>query len=587
MNSIELILISVSAVLLGAALTVAARKVALRVGLVAIPRTDRWHKKPVALLGGAAIYAAFVLSFLVFGPDLPRAYVLVAAGTLMFVTGLFDDARHIRPYTKLVIQFIAAAVLVYFGFHLPWVDYAWVNDVLTIFWLVGITNAINLLDNMDGLAGGVSVIACAFLAVTLLLNGQAAEAVLPIMLGSTVLGFLFFNFQPASIFMGDSGSMFLGFMLSGMALLSDTGRFSNLTSVLLTPVLILMIPIFDTCIVTFTRKLSGRPISQGGRDHTSHRLVALGVTERRAVVSLYVFAGVSGLLALSLRWVETAVVIALVPSFALLVLVLGLYLGKVRVYEDGEQFRGVAIVNAVADFKYKRRILEVLIDVALIALAYYGAYLLRWDGQPPGGQLEIFLRTLPILIIIEILSLLVGGVYKGLWRYVGVDDLVIILRSVLAGAALSCAAVFLLYEFQGPSATVFLLNLLLLVVLVSASRLSFRLARAVLLDRTANHPDAKPVLIYGAGDGSELLIREILTNPSHQFAPVGFIDDDERKAGKVFHGYRIFASHELPELIRAYKISDVIVPNLNVAGGKLDMLRGLGLCLRRMSVRIE
>ena len=179
-------------------------------------------------------------------------------------------------------------------------------------------------------------------------------------LGSAVLGFLVFNFNPASIFMGDSGSMFLGFMLSGTALLSETGRFRGLTSVLLTPVLILLIPIFDTCVVTITRKLSGRPISQGGRDHTSHRLVALGMSERRAVLMLYAFAAVSGMLALMVRLLETSIAIAVVPAFALLALFLGLYLGQLRIYEDGEPPQGLRIINAFADFTYKRRIFEVL-----------------------------------------------------------------------------------------------------------------------------------------------------------------------------------------------------------------------------------
>src|ERR1044072_5281936 len=150
---------------------------------------------------------------------------------------------------------------------------------------------------MDGLAGGVSFISCLFLTITFLLNGQMTEAMLPALVGGAVLGFLAFSFSPASIFMGDCGSMFLGFMLSGTALLSNTGRFRSVTSVLLTPVLILLIPIFDTCMVTVTRKLSGRPVSQGGRDHTSHRLVALGMTQRPAVIMVYFLAVLSGGLA--------------------------------------------------------------------------------------------------------------------------------------------------------------------------------------------------------------------------------------------------------------------------------------------------
>jgi UDP-GlcNAc:undecaprenyl-phosphate GlcNAc-1-phosphate transferase len=392
-----------------------------------------------------------------------------------------------------------------------------------------------------------------------------------------------FNFNPASIFMGDSGSMFLGFMLAGTSLLADTARFRSLTSVLLTPVLILMIPIFDTCFVTVSRRFSGRPISQGGRDHTSHRLVALGISERRAVSMLYLFAAVSGVLALAVRWLETTVVLALVPLFAILVLFLGLYLGKVRVYEQGQQPEGIRIINAIADFSYKRRVLEVLLDGALIALAYYAAFLLRWDGRLPEEQLQIFLKTLPLVIIIQMAFFLLGGVYRGLWRYVGVNDLLIIARAVVAGATVSTIVIFVMYWFRGPSRAVVLLDLLVLLVFVSISRVSFLILKSLIVGRGNTDPNAKPVLIYGAGDGGELLIREILNNPDHRYAPVGFIDDDGRKAGKKIHGYRIFDSNDLPKLIRAYGVSEVLISSFKVPEARLDSLRSMGVCLKKMS----
>jgi len=568
-------------------LTLIARAASPRVGFVAAPRQDRWHQKPTAMLGGAAIYVAFVIGYLTFAPKLAGAYAILAAGTLLFLTGLVDDIVHIKPYAKLVLQMIASATIVFFGLHLPWVDYQWINDVLTIFWLVGITNAINLLDNMDGLAGGVSLISSVFLAITFLLNGQSSAAILPALLGGAVLGFLVFNFNPASIFMGDSGSMFLGFVLAGTALLADTARFRSLTSVLLTPVLILMIPIFDTCFVTLARKLSGRPISRGGRDHTSHRLVALGISERRAVMMLYLFATCSGVLALAVRWLETTVVLALIPLFSLLVLFLGLYLGKVRVYEEGAQPEGLRIINVIADFSYKRRVFEVLLDVALVALAYYGAFVLRWDGNLPNEQLQIFLRTLPLVIIVQMAFFLFGGVYRGLWRYVGINDLLVIARAVVAGATVSTIVVFLMYWFRGPSRAVSLLYMLLLLVFVSVSRASFRMLKALIVGRANVDPDAKPVLIYGAGDGGELLIREILNNPEHRYAPVGFVDDDDRKAGKLIHGYRIFDSNDLPGLIRTYGISEVLISSFKVPDAKLDILRRMGVGFKKMSIRIE
>src|SRR5689334_5476801 len=521
-------------------LTWLARRTAYRLGFVAAPRKDRWHQKPTALMGGVGIYAAFAIGYAIFLPDVRASLPVLAGGTLLFVTGLVDDGYQIKPYAKLDLQLIAAAIVVYSGLHLPWVNYEWVNDFLTIFWLVGITNAINLLDNMDGLAAGIAVISCAFLVLTFLSNGQPADAVLPALLGGAALGFLVFNFGSATIFMGDCGSMFLGFMLSGTALLSNTGRFRSVTSVLLTPVLILLIPIFDTCMVTVTRKLSGRPVSQGGRDHTSHRLVALGVSERRAVLMLYAFAAVSGGLALLVRWLETAVVLALVPAFALIVLGLGLYLGKVRITADAESVAGPRLLVRFAESPYKRRVVEVLLDVTLIALSYYAAYVLRWDGHLPDEQLAIFIKTLPLIIIVQTVSLLAGGVYRGLWHYFGVADLLVSARAVAGGGLLSAAVVFLMYDFRGPSRAVFLLDVLLLVVLLSASRLLFRLFRQSLVGSIAARPDARPVLIYGAGAGGELLMRELLNNAQYAYSPVGFIDDDAAKAGRLLHGVRIF-----------------------------------------------
>jgi UDP-GlcNAc:undecaprenyl-phosphate GlcNAc-1-phosphate transferase len=317
--------------LLALGLTPALGAVARRTGLVAAPRADRWHRRPTALLGGVAIYLAFLAAFLFHHPALGRAYPVVVASTFLFLVGLLDDVVRIRPAAKLAAQVAAALVVVASGLRLPWTASVVVNDAITVFWLVGITNALNLLDNMDGLAAGIAGIASAFLAVTFVLNGQHEVAPLPLLLGGAAIGFLVFNRKPATIFMGDSGSMFLGSSLGGIALLSEYGRTRNLTSVLLTPVLIMAIPILDTCLVTVTRRLAGRPVSQGGRDHTSHRLVARGLTEHGAVGLLYLIAALSGSFALLARWLEEDVLLALLPVPVLAVLAFAVWVGRARV----------------------------------------------------------------------------------------------------------------------------------------------------------------------------------------------------------------------------------------------------------------
>jgi UDP-GlcNAc:undecaprenyl-phosphate/decaprenyl-phosphate GlcNAc-1-phosphate transferase len=561
---------------------------ALRLGMVATPRKDRWHSRPTAQMGGIAIYLSFVIGCLVFTRDLSRAYPILIAATLLFGAGVVDDIRQLKPYHKLVMQMVAASVVVFSGFHLPWTGWAAANDLFTIFWLVGITNAVNLLDNMDGLAGGISLIACVFLAITFISSGQTAEAALPLILAGAIAGFLRFNFNPASIFMGDCGAMFLGFALSGIALLSDFGRMRNLYAVLATPVLIMAIPIFDTLLVTVTRKLSGRPVSQGGRDHTSHRLVALGMSERRAVLMLYLFAAVSGAMALAVRQLGIKVTVAVIAGFALSVLFIGLFVGKVRVYEEGQaEAANGTLVDVLANFSHRRRVFEILLDSCLVALAYYVAYLLRFDGDLPGEQMAIFLRTLPMLVAIQIFSFLVGGVYKGIWRYAGIDELVRIAISVGAGSVASGMAVLLFYKFFGPSRAVFILNGVMLLLFVGASRISFRLIAALVAGQRQPAPGSKPVLIYGAGDGGEMLIRELLNNPIYLYQPVGFIDDDARKTGKLLRGYQIFSSDDLPGLINSHGVSEVLVSSLKVPESKLDDLRNMGVGLKRLRIDLD
>jgi UDP-GlcNAc:undecaprenyl-phosphate GlcNAc-1-phosphate transferase len=572
--------------LLSLGLTYLIRAGASHFGLVAAPRKDRWHQQPTALMGGIAIYLAFLGSYVLVSPHTPRVLPILLAGTLLFITGLIDDLVQFKPYIKLVMQLVAAAITVYGGLRLQLTGSELANDLITIFWLIGMTNAVNLLDNMDGLAGGISFIAAIFLALTFLLNDQLAEATLAIMLAGAVLGFLCFNFNPATIFMGDCGSMFLGYTLGGAALLSNYGHMRNLASVFLTPVLILLIPIFDTCFVAITRKHSGRPVSQGGRDHTSHRLVALGMSERRAVLLLYFLAAISGGLALLVREMHWQVTILLVSGFALTILLLGLYLGKVRVYADGAR-RTNALVNVLEDFAYKRRIFEILLDFGLIVLAYYGAYMLRYDGELPPEQMPVFLRTLPLVTALQILFFLIGGVYRGLWRYAGINDLIGIARAVVLGAGASGVVVFATNGLRAPSRAVLIIDALLLLFLLCASRLSFRLFAAVLINHRVTQPNARPVLIYGAGDGGDFLIRELINHPELLYRPVGFIDDDTRKAGKLIRGYRIFTSDDLPELIEAHGVNEVLVSSVKVPESKLDGLRCLGLAPKRLRIQLE
>src|SRR5204863_3959708 len=247
--------------------------------------------------------------------------------------------------------------------------------VITIFLLIGITNAINLLDNMDGLATGIAAIASGFLTLNFIAANQTTEAMMLGAFAAALIGFLIYNSNPASIFMGDSGSMFIGFFLASSSLINLAGgRSRAFVPVLVVPILVLFIPIFDTTFVTILRKLSGRAASQGGRDHTSHRLVALGLSEKRAVQLLYGLAALSGLLAVTVSQLKPDVSIAILALFTLALTLLGVYLAGVKGYDEEDQLRAEnesALFAFLIDFSYKRRIFEVLLDVMLVMLAYW------------------------------------------------------------------------------------------------------------------------------------------------------------------------------------------------------------------------
>src|SRR5213595_1447621 len=342
---------------LAAALTPIVRSLARRWGFVAKPKTDRWHKRPTEMMGGVAIWLAVITTYLTLVPHTSAGWVVAGATSFLFLVGLVDDWLHIKPYQKLIGQVIGAAIVVNYGLALPWTRSLPVNMVITIFWLIGITNAINLLDNMDGLATGVAAIASCFLAVNFVSVNQPTEAVMMAVFTAALLGFLVYNSQPASIFMGDSGSMFIGFFLASAALVNVSGgRSRSLASVLAVPILVLFIPIFDTTFVTILRKLSGRAASQGGRDHTSHRLVALGMSERHAVWMLYGLAALSGVLALLVQEVKLDVSLALLILLTIGLTLLGVYLAGVKGYDqeaDVRTARDSPLFGFLIDFSYK------------------------------------------------------------------------------------------------------------------------------------------------------------------------------------------------------------------------------------------
>src|SRR5687767_13062686 len=573
-------------------LTPIVRSVARNIGMVAKPKTDRWHKKPTAMLGGVAIWLSVVISYLIFIPPTVYGWVVIGASTFLFLVGLADDLVHTKPYQKLIGQVMGSAFIIYYGLSLPWTSSHSLNMALTIFWLIGITNAVNLLDNMDGLAAGIAVIASCFLALSFLSTGQISEALMLVVFAGALLGFLVYNSNPASIFMGDSGSMFIGFFLASSALVNVSGgRSRSLLPVLAVPILVLFIPIFDTTFVTVIRKLSGRAASQGGRDHTSHRLVALGMSERHAVWMLYGFAALSGVLALLVQRARLDVSLAAIAGFTIVLTLIGVYLAGVKVYDQSEEalaLKEKPLYAFLVDVSYKRRIFEVLLDVVLIILSYWSAYAINFEPSSPAWNL--FIRTLPVLVFVKMSVFLVMGVYRGLWRYTSIGDLIVFAKAVAVSSVANLILLLFAFRFEGFSRKVFVVDAVLMLLFLAGSRMAFRLFRQMLpAVGTAN---GRRVLIYGAGDGGELLLRELRNNRELNLSPIGLLDDDPAKSGKVIHGLKVFGGNgDLGSVCTQHEVDEVVISSLKMTDERirevLQICADRQITVKRMRITME
>ncbi|MFQ5912397.1 MAG: glycosyl transferase [Nitrospinota bacterium] len=574
-----------TALLLALATTPVVKWTALRRGWVAHPRPDRWSQRRTALFGGVAIFVSVMATFLYFVPienDKSLLGILLG-GTFMFVVGLIDDIRKTPPYAKLLAQIVGACTAVYSGIYFEVIPKA-ISVPLTVFWVVGITNAFNLIDNMDGLSAGIAVIASGILFTYSVFNDEVFIAFACLALAGGALGFLFYNFNPARIFMGDSGSMFIGYLISVLAIIGTANHVSNLLATLIVPTMVLGVPIFDTAFVALLRRLRGRAISQGGRDHTSHRLVTLGLSERRAVLLIYAVSIGFGLVTFFYARVDIPLVIIMTVLTAILIAVIARFLSEVKVDPDtqlpvsgngkgravSEGGPGPVLLNTL--LLYKRQFLEVLIDFCLICVSYYLAYILRFEGIAPGWYIDLFFESLPVVIAIKLGCFFYFGLYRNVWRYVSVEDLAAIAKAVTLGSLLSILVFTYLSRFEGYSRATFVIDWGLLLLLVAGIRLLFRGLREYF---ARIRPAGKRVLIVGAGDAGEMLLRELRNNPKLDYLPVGFLDDDPEKVGREIGGVPIIGPHgTLVREVRARRIAEVFVA-IPSAGPELfkDVLR--------------
>jgi UDP-GlcNAc:undecaprenyl-phosphate/decaprenyl-phosphate GlcNAc-1-phosphate transferase len=573
------------------ALVPACRWIAIRLGYVATPKADRWHQKQTALLGGVAIAGTALGLGVALHPAAGLALLMVL-GALVALVGLVDDLLSLKPYSKLVAQIGLASAFLWFDFRLGWVDSQTLDTMLTLIWLVGITNAFNLLDNMDGLCAGVGLIVAATLMLGFATSGDMAHAAYLAILAGALSGFLVYNFNPASIFMGDSGSLFIGFTLAAIALEPGTGPRvgSSVLAIVGAPLLVLLIPIFDTTFVTISRLLSGRSPAQGGRDHSSHRLVAMGLSERAAVRVLWTLAAFGGVIGIALRDVAPDLALPLAAAFVLALVIFAVYLARVRVYEstDASLLRTGKVTPVVVDFMYKRRVAEVLLDLCLVPLCYYAAYRLRFEGPEYQLFFPSFMESLPLVVGLQITALFAVGGYRGVWRHFGLMDGVVFAKGVAAGTTAIVIAVLYLYRFEQYSRGVFVIYAALLMLALAGSRASFRLMGEFIRRRSGG----RRLVIYGAGDGGSLVLRELLTDRGEQYRMLGYIDDDGAKHKTRLQGYPVLGDlATLRQLVAGDGVDLIVVSAREMDPARLKQLAAIcsdhGVALSRLHFQLE
>jgi UDP-GlcNAc:undecaprenyl-phosphate/decaprenyl-phosphate GlcNAc-1-phosphate transferase len=544
--------------------------------LVAVPSGERWHERPTPMFGGVGIFAGFVAAILLalatgaleWSGELGG---ILAGIAILFVAGLVDDLRHLSPIAKLAAQIAAAVIVLASGLEVEIVG----NDVLAwaigILWLVGITNAFNLLDNMDGLAATLAAIACGYFAIDAATEHENDTVlVLALSLGLACVAFLPFNLRPgraAAVFMGDSGSMVLGFGLASLALASSWTVAGTTVATVLLPLLVLAIPILDTTLVTLVRLAQRRPVTQGGKDHTSHRLVYYGLSESKAVLLLAVVATALGATALAYNVLDNArlTAIGVLVTFVLLVQ-FGSFLSDLeeRARSGADAPPEPSLWRALV-FE-PRRLIEVVVDFVLICGSFLASYLLFVDDRGTVFERSVFLSALPILLATRY-SLFVGlGVYRRVWRYATARDVV----PIAVGCGVSAVVAYLILIALRPIGSfpseIFVVDALLCTMLVGASRLTLRL-----LPEARARRRGRRVLIVGAGRAGRGLAREL--HDSHEARVVGFLDDNPRVRRRRIHGITVVgALDEASRAIAGARADEVLVTIPDAPAGRLQLV---------------
>lgn len=582
------------------------------------------HRKPTPLLGGIPIFISLNLTLFI-GYALGNVFIreflagkwkpLLLCQVIILAVGIFDDIIDLKPRLKILTQLFAGSLLLVFGIGIyditnPFsgglIHLGLLSIPITILWVVGITNALNLIDGLDGLAAGTSLIVCiAFFGISFFFQNIGISFVSLILAGS-ILGFLRYNFHPAKIFLGDSGSLLLGFLL---AVLSIQGSYKGAALVaVLVPFLVLGFPIMETFLSMLRRFLrsihmldypngngngnrkfktlflNGFSMFEADKDHVHHRLLNLGFSHRRAVLVLYglcVILCVFAFLTVTLKDIN----ITLFLGAVVMAFVIGIRSLK---YQEFKILESGLLLPLFSFPVMNKRVFQAFFDLVLISGSFYLSFILIFKNFG-GYEKSLMIRTLPIVLILKVAVFFLCGLYKRSWFHFSVEDLLTLGKSLVLssfGSLLLLSLVFGLGSFNGI--LFFLVDFYITATFVMGYRISFKMVLS-LYNRNGGSK-GKKVLIYGAGHKGGVALEELKKNDHTSLSPIGFIDDDTEKIGKIVHNFPILGSIEdIEMLVSQNDIAEILVSTDKIAkekiGKLLDFCRKKSIVMRQFEFR--
>lgn len=543
---------------LAAAFTPLLRRVALRLNITAPP--DPRHPDAVPTAGGPAIVAAFLIAVWSTGQvALSTALGLV----LMCGLGVIDDAAELTPGRKIAGELAIVVLVVATSARFAIVPWRWLDFALSVIWLLSTTNAFNLIDGLDGLAGGSGTAAAAAIALFELLQGRYLLASEAIAFAGAMGGFLPYNLERASVFMGDGGALAAGMMLGILSLKAGEVTATRELTMYVFPVVALALPMMDTGIVILSRIATGRPVYRRSLDHIHDRLLALALPSRTVVRICWLASAATAMLAVGFALLPLGTAIVVLPAVAVTLAVLGLFLIDLTFDTRSPgtayyEMRGVA--RMALKLAYHWRMADMVLDFFVTCAAYLGAFLIRMDLNLPLARVPEILYGLPWVVAITCIALRAAGGYRAMWRFAGVAEA----ARFTAGAVIATIAIVAASRYVpiALSGSIVVLFPLLLVNLLLLTRASFNVLRSG-LESLAEHRSR--VLIVGAGRSGLAALNMLASVGAEHNTIVGFADDDPFKRSMSVSGRSVLGTlDELDRILESAPFDRILIATRSI-----------------------